>query len=64
MGARSIDELIGRSDLLAARSGRRPGRACSILSEIMAEPAAADVRKKSIDIDHHKPPRSTTVCSN
>jgi glutamate synthase domain-containing protein 3 len=54
MGARSIDDLVGRSDLLAQKPVE--GRAALLdLSEIMAEPAAVDVRKKSINIDHNKP---------
>ncbi|MFP5326263.1 MAG: glutamate synthase-related protein, partial [Acidimicrobiia bacterium] len=54
MGARSIDELIGRTDLLAQKAVE--GRAALLdLSEIMAEPAPADARKKSIEIDHSKP---------
>ena len=52
LGARSIDDLVGRSDLLARRD--LAGRAGMLdLTPLFAGPAAASARKKSIDIDHH-----------
>lgn len=54
MGARSLDELIGRSDLLAQK--QLEGRAGLLdLSELLATPAAPEVRKKTVDIDHSRP---------
>ncbi|HEV2109404.1 MAG TPA: glutamate synthase-related protein, partial [Thermomicrobiales bacterium] len=54
LGARTIDELVGRSDLL----GQRPadGRAGMLdLSALLAEPAVESERRKTVDIDHHEP---------
>jgi glutamate synthase (NADPH/NADH) large chain/glutamate synthase (ferredoxin) len=54
IGARSLDEIIGRSDLLAQRPFE--GRAGTLdLTSLFAEPAAADVRKKSMEILHNQP---------
>jgi glutamate synthase (ferredoxin) len=51
MGARTIDDLVGRSDLLAAKPV--DGRAARLdLSALFAEPAAADVRRKSVTISN------------
>jgi glutamate synthase domain-containing protein 2/glutamate synthase domain-containing protein 1/glutamate synthase domain-containing protein 3 len=48
MGARSLDELVGRSDLLEQTSDE--GRAALLdLSSLFAEPADATERKKSMD---------------
>jgi glutamate synthase domain-containing protein 2/glutamate synthase domain-containing protein 1/glutamate synthase domain-containing protein 3 len=48
MGARSLDELVGRSDLLEQTDDE--GRAALLdLSSLFAEPAAEDQRKKSMD---------------
>jgi len=49
LGARSLDELVGRSDLLAQTADE--GRAALLdLSALFAEPAPADQRKKSVDL--------------
>ncbi len=49
MGARTIDELVGRSDLLAAKPVT--GRAAQLdLTALFAQPAAADIRRKSVTI--------------
>ncbi|MFT4037127.1 MAG: glutamate synthase large subunit [Thermomicrobiales bacterium] len=49
LGARSIDELVGRTDLLAARE--LPGRAGMLdVSGFFAEPAPEAQRRKQIDI--------------
>ena len=54
MGARTIDELVGRSDLLRQRAAE--GRAGMLdLSALLAEPAAAEHRRKTMEIDHHEP---------
>ena len=51
LGARSIDELVGRSDLLAQTADE--GRAALLdLSELFAPPAPAAQRKKSVDLVH------------
>ena len=50
MGARSLDEIVGRSDLLAQRQDL-PERASLLdLTPLFAEPEAADERRKTIDI--------------
>ncbi len=52
MGARSIEELIGRTDLLAPKA--MEGRAGLLdVSALLSEPAAADARRKSVEIDHN-----------
>ncbi len=49
LGARSLDELVGRSDLLTQK--QLDGRAGTLdLSALFAEPAAENERKKSLDI--------------
>jgi glutamate synthase (ferredoxin) len=54
MGARTIDELVGRTDLIAAR--RREGRAALLdLSQLMPEPAPVEQRRRTEDIDHVVP---------
>ena len=54
MGARSIDELVGRTDLIAAR--KREGRAGLLdLSQLMPEPAPAEQRRRTEEIDHGVP---------
>jgi glutamate synthase (ferredoxin) len=54
LGARTIEELVGRSDLLVQR--KMEGRAGMLdLSSLLAEPAAENERRKSIEIDHHEP---------
>jgi len=51
LGARTMDELIGRTDLLQPKVLQ--GRAAMLdLSSLLAEPAAEDDRRKSLDIDH------------
>jgi glutamate synthase domain-containing protein 2/glutamate synthase domain-containing protein 1/glutamate synthase domain-containing protein 3 len=51
LGARSIEELIGRTDLLGTK--QVTGRASLLdLSSLLPEPAAELERRKSIDIDH------------
>ena len=51
LGARTIEELIGRTDLLAVK--RVEGRAAMLdLSSLLPEPAAPEVRRKSIEVDH------------
>ncbi len=50
LGARSIDEIVGRTDLLAQRTDLT-GRASLLdLSSLFAEPAAESVRRKTIGI--------------
>ena len=52
LGARTIDELIGRTDLLALEGGR--GRAAMLdLAGFFAAPADELARRKSLDIDHN-----------
>ena len=54
LGARSIDDLVGRSDLLAAAPVA--GRAALLdLSALFATPAPAFQRKKCVAIDHGQP---------
>jgi glutamate synthase (ferredoxin) len=49
LGARSIDDLVGRTDLLAARE--LPGRAGMLdVSGFFAEPAPEEQRRKHIDV--------------
>jgi glutamate synthase (ferredoxin) len=49
IGVRSLDEIIGRSDLLAQQ--KMEGRAGALdLSALFADPGAPDTRKKSIDV--------------
>ncbi|MFL5759995.1 MAG: glutamate synthase large subunit [Thermomicrobiales bacterium] len=49
IGARSLDDIIGRSDLLTQAPAE--GRAGALnLSALFAEPAAIDARKKTIDV--------------
>jgi glutamate synthase (NADPH/NADH) large chain/glutamate synthase (ferredoxin) len=49
LGARSLDEVVGRSDLLAQRP--MDGRAGSLdLSGLFADPAPIEDRKKTIDV--------------
>jgi glutamate synthase domain-containing protein 2/glutamate synthase domain-containing protein 1/glutamate synthase domain-containing protein 3 len=50
MGARTIDELVGRSDLLYQRADLDGRAALMDLSPLFAEPAAEDARRKTIDI--------------
>jgi len=52
LGARSIEELIGRTDLLVQKQVE--GRAGLLdLSSLLPEPAAPEERRKSLDIDHN-----------
>ena len=52
LGARTIDDLIGRTDLLAPKTVE--GRAGLLdLNGFFADPAAPEARRKSIDIDHN-----------
>ncbi|MDP9363580.1 MAG: glutamate synthase large subunit, partial [Chloroflexota bacterium] len=54
LGARSIQELVGRSDLLVAKP--REGRAGLLdLSAFFAAPAPEAERRKSVDLDHSAP---------
>jgi glutamate synthase domain-containing protein 2/glutamate synthase domain-containing protein 3 len=54
IGARSLDEIVGRSDLLEQTED--DGRAGMLdLSALFAEPAAPEQRKKSIEIEHPGP---------
>jgi glutamate synthase (NADPH/NADH) large chain/glutamate synthase (ferredoxin) len=51
LGARSIDDVIGRTDLLETKAVE--GRAALLdLSSLLPEPAAENDRRKSLDIDH------------
>ncbi len=50
MGARTIDEIVGRSDLLRQRDGLTSRAALLDLSPFFDEPAAEEVRRKTIDI--------------
>jgi glutamate synthase domain-containing protein 2/glutamate synthase domain-containing protein 1/glutamate synthase domain-containing protein 3 len=55
LGARSLDEIVGRTDLLASRE--IPGRAGMLdVSALMAEPAPVEQRRKQID---HAPQGAT-----
>ncbi|MDQ3044232.1 MAG: glutamate synthase large subunit, partial [Chloroflexota bacterium] len=52
LGARSIDDLVGRADLLTPRG--LDGRAALLdLTPLLAQPVAASSRKKTLEIDHH-----------
>jgi glutamate synthase domain-containing protein 3 len=52
MGARTLEELIGRSDLLTPKT--ITGRASLLdVSALIAAPAAPEERRKSVDIDHN-----------
>ena len=54
LGARTIDELVGRSDLLRQRE--MVGRAGMLdLSGLLATPAAEAERRHTLEIDHHGP---------
>ena len=55
LGARSIDDIVGRSDLLAQRSDLEGRAALLDLSPLFAEPASEDVRRKTIDVSDAKP---------
>jgi glutamate synthase (NADPH/NADH) large chain/glutamate synthase (ferredoxin) len=56
LGARTIDELVGRTDLLAAKA--LSGRAGMLdVSELFAEPAAEHLRRKSVPLD----PQASTL---
>ena len=49
MGARSLDEIVGRTDLLAAKD--LPGRAGALdVSELLADPAPEAQRRKQVDV--------------
>ncbi|MDQ4099232.1 MAG: glutamate synthase-related protein, partial [Chloroflexota bacterium] len=52
LGARTIDELVGRSDLLGVKPVEGRGGKLD-LSALLAEPGAETARRKSVDIDHH-----------
>ncbi|HVL24853.1 MAG TPA: glutamate synthase large subunit [Thermomicrobiales bacterium] len=53
LGARSIDELIGRTDLLAPK--KMAGRAGMLdVSALLPAPAAPEVRRKTVEIDRSK----------
>ncbi len=52
LGARTIDELVGRTDLLGLKDVG--GRAATLdLSGLLAEPADERARRKTLTIDHH-----------
>ncbi len=54
MGARSIDEIVGRTDLIAVR--KREGRAGMLdVSQLMPEPAPVEQRRRTEDINHVVP---------
>ena len=54
MGARTIDELVGRTDLIASR--KREGRAGMLdVSQLMPEPAPVAQRRRTEDVDHVVP---------
>jgi len=51
LGARTIADLIGRTDRLAVKQVE--GRAAMLdLSSLLSEPAAPEARRKSVEIDH------------
>ncbi|CAN5775382.1 glutamate synthase large subunit [soil metagenome] len=50
MGAHTIDELVGRSDLLFQRTDLVGRAALMDLSPLFGEPAAEEVRRKTLDI--------------
>ncbi len=55
IGVRSIDEIVGRSDLLAQRNDLEGRAALLDLSPLMPEPASEDVRRKTIDVSDARP---------
>jgi glutamate synthase (NADPH/NADH) large chain/glutamate synthase (ferredoxin) len=60
LGARSIDEIVGRSDLLGQKE--LDGRAGTLdLSALFAPPAPPEVRKKSIDLPDTTPTLDQTI---
>lgn len=50
LGVRTIDEIVGRSDLLKTKEGLEGRAALLDPTPLFAEPAAEDVRRKTIDI--------------
>jgi glutamate synthase (NADPH/NADH) large chain/glutamate synthase (ferredoxin) len=55
IGVRSIDEIVGRSDLLAQRTDLEGRAALLDLSPLFPEPASEDVRRKTIDVSDARP---------
>ncbi|GIW04426.1 MAG: glutamate synthase [Thermomicrobiales bacterium] len=55
IGARSIDEIVGRSDLLAQRSDLSGRAAMLDLSSLFAAPAPDAERRKTIDVQDAQP---------
>ncbi|MDQ3780587.1 MAG: glutamate synthase-related protein, partial [Chloroflexota bacterium] len=54
LGARAMDEVIGRSDLLHAKPVEGRGRLLD-LSGLFARPAAEEVRRKSVSVPNDEP---------
>jgi glutamate synthase domain-containing protein 2/glutamate synthase domain-containing protein 1/glutamate synthase domain-containing protein 3 len=55
LGIRKLDDVVGRTDLLKRENV--PGRAALLdLSGLLAEPAPADQRRKTLFIDHNAEP--------
>ncbi len=52
LGVRTIDELVGRSDLLDVKPVSGRGSLLD-LSSLLAEPAEEQARRKTVDIDHN-----------
>ncbi|HEY7031831.1 MAG TPA: glutamate synthase large subunit [Thermomicrobiales bacterium] len=50
LGVRTIDEVVGRSDLLTKKDGLEGRAALLDPTPLFAEPAAEDVRRKTIDV--------------
>lgn len=55
MGVRSIDEIVGRTDLLKRRPDLTGRAALMDITPLIGEPAAEDVRRKTIDITDARP---------
>jgi glutamate synthase domain-containing protein 2/glutamate synthase domain-containing protein 1/glutamate synthase domain-containing protein 3 len=54
LGARTIDEIVGRTDLLAQRTDLTGRAELLELDSLFAEPAAEDVRRKTMSITHER----------
>jgi glutamate synthase domain-containing protein 2/glutamate synthase domain-containing protein 1/glutamate synthase domain-containing protein 3 len=54
LGARTIDEIVGRTDLLAQRTDLTGRAELLQLDSLFAEPAAEEVRRKTMSITHER----------
>ncbi|MCC6945307.1 MAG: glutamate synthase large subunit [Thermomicrobiales bacterium] len=55
MGVRSIEEIVGRTDLLSQRTDLTGRAALLNIAPLIGEPAAEDVRRKTIDVSDARP---------